>query len=151
MSVGAASAALIGAGGAVVGGGLTAGLSIWNERWIHSRTGAEIEAQNERDLRTAARLVHAEMESNKEIYAAAKGSAATWVLNPSDVIVTTSWDSHRSLLTAELPDQVWKQVTNAFLHVEAGRLGPASAMPDIADQVIARLARALEAIEPFTA
>lgn len=151
-SVSAVTAALIGAGGAVVGGVLTAGSNIALEGKRHKRDKLDREALERREVRRAARLVKAELDRCETALTTAKAADA-WVLSPSDVLPVDCWETYRAVLASHLSQVEFDLTAKAYVIISVLRLGlpKTMTMPAGADLAIDSVIKAVVALEDYTA
>lgn len=108
MSVGPVAAALIGAGGAIVGGGLAAGSTIFGEASRERRAAAREREASQRTTRRAVRLVADELFRSRQILINEKRIASERLF-PLD-----HWEAQREVLAYGLPDSDWDAVRKAY-------------------------------------
>ncbi len=113
MSVGPVAVAVIGAGGALLGGGLTAGSNIWLESARAKRGLALDHRRAELELRRAARLVADELTHSVAVIAMAE-SDGHWDEANRKELKYNRWATHQQALADHLPDEDWLAVTGAY-------------------------------------
>jgi hypothetical protein len=113
MSIGPAAAAVIGAGGALLGGVLAAGSNIWLES-ARAKRGLDLDNRRaEMELRRAARLVADELTHSVAVIAMAEGEGH-WDEASRKELKYNRWVAHQQALADHLPDEDWLAVTGAY-------------------------------------
>jgi hypothetical protein len=115
MSVGPITAALIGAGGAIVGGGITSASNVALERGRAKRANDDAATARTREIRRVARLVISELDLVRAHLAAAL-EAETWQ-DPKAHFSVKCWNELKSALAAELPEDAWEAVMDAYIMI----------------------------------
>lgn len=113
MSVGPALAAAIGAGGALIGGGITAASNVWLEG-NRAKRGAEADRERaEREVRRAARLVFDELRHSMAVLEQAEKDDE-WGDADRKELKYNRWAAHQQALADHLPDDDWFVVGGAY-------------------------------------
>jgi hypothetical protein len=111
-AIGPVGAALIGAGGAVIGGCLTSGSNLLIERSRAKRDETANAAREDADLREAGRLV---LEELAEVDGALQQAVRTGFTWPADrQLPAFAWSEHRAVLARHLPLPSWRWVGAAY-------------------------------------
>jgi hypothetical protein len=119
--IGAIAAALIGAGGAVIGGTLTSGAQIWAERRQATQARQAQERQRTVEWRQAARLILEELADDELLIRQAVAARRFWERGRQ--LYTGHWGTYSPRLAAilgEEPDEreFWSRVAAAFHEVD---------------------------------
>jgi hypothetical protein len=104
--------ALIGAFGAVLGGGLTAGSSVLVEARKRRAEERAAETHSDRELRLARRLVLSELA--KCVGYLAGAVELGWPLRAEVTLPVQAWEAHGSALADHLDDENWLVVSGAY-------------------------------------
>jgi hypothetical protein len=151
MSVGPVLAAAIGAGGAVIGGGMAAGSNIWLESARAKRAAVIERHQHQRELRRAARLVVEELAHSAATILQAEEDRQ-WGEAERKELKYQRWKEHQQVL-ADLPDDAWSAVSGAYellYLLYRHTAGPNEDLPSGAfDETMPYLNRARDALRPF--
>ena len=113
-NVSAATAALIGAGGAIIGGGLTSGTQLLIESQRARRERRAARARDGTALRLATRLLIEELADNEALL---RSAAKTWrYWSPERQLSTAVWSQYRGTLAQVIESPLsWRVITAAFM------------------------------------
>jgi hypothetical protein len=153
-SVGADTAALIGAIGAVIGGVLTAGSNVLLEG-SKARHGARSEARKgDREVRRAVRLVLDELVMCLALLAAYKETSESWPPEYPVRLPADQWKADRTTLADHLSDECWSALRRAYAEIYALELDTGEPMPTGGKgytDVIDAVANAISVLRPIGA
>jgi len=107
------AAALIGAGGVIIGGFLTTLSNVWIDARRAGREEAAATENSQRELRLAVRLVIEELADSEGLIRDAASSGHYWVA--SRVLSADVWTQHRTTLARNIESPLeWRIITAAF-------------------------------------